>query len=118
MHCSPHAPCVARRLGKTAQLLLALQWLATHRGVEGPFLVVAPVSTLTHWEREVAAWTSLSAVVLQGPADARRALLTHETRHTDAAGRGTGRCRFHVLITSPDGGCTARALPAPTTELY
>eukprot|EP00965_Chrysotila_dentata_P230566 6197842-Pleurochrysis_carterae.AAC.1 len=33
-------------LGKTAQLLSALWWLSEHRGVEGPFLVVAPLSTL------------------------------------------------------------------------
>ena len=79
-----------------------------HFLLQGPFLVVAPVSTLGHWEREVAAWTSLSAVVLQGPPDARRMLLHHETRHTGEAGRVTGHLRFHVLITAPDGRHSAK----------
>ena len=50
-------------LGKTCQLLLTLEWLSRHRNVQGPFLVVAPVSTLAHWEREVRAWTSLHAAL-------------------------------------------------------
>ena len=89
-------------LGKTCQILLCLQWLCEHRRAEGPFLIVAPVSTLAHWEREVKAWTAMSAVVLHGPSEARRALLQHECRHTNAHGKPTGRLRFHVLITAPD----------------
>ena len=89
-------------LGKTCQMLLTLNWLAANRRLEGPFLVVAPVSTLPHWEREVASWTGLSCVVLHGPADARRMLLQHETQHTDRAGRPTRHLRFHVLVTAYD----------------
>ena len=89
-------------LGKTCQMLLTLNWLAANRRIEGPFLVVAPVSTLPHWEREVASWTGLSCVVLHGPADARRMLLQHETQHTDRAGRPTRHLRFHVLVTAYD----------------
>ena len=90
-------------LGKTCQLLMTLQWLANNRNVQGPFLIVAPVSTLGHWQREVHTWTGLSCVVLHGPADARASILANETQHTDARGRRTGRLRFHILVTSPDG---------------
>jgi len=38
--------------------LLFLDWLARHRSVAGPFLVVAPLSTLAHWEREAAHCTA------------------------------------------------------------
>merc|ERR1712185_625488 len=76
-------------LGKTCQLLLTLEWLARHRHVHGPFLVVAPVSTLSHWQREGHAWTSLSGVVLHGPAEARHSLLANEEQHTDARHRRT-----------------------------
>ena len=92
-------------LGKTCQLLLTLQWLVRHRAVHGPFLVVAPVSTLGHWQREVLAWTDLSCVVLHGPADSRRALFSHEFSHTDGRHRTTGALRFHVLVTAPSTLC-------------
>ena len=89
-------------LGKTCQLLLTLSWLRAHRGVDGPCLIVAPVSTLAHWRREVHAWTGLSCAVLHGNAEARKAALAHELHGTDGAGRRTGRLRFHVLITAYD----------------
>ena len=92
-------------LGKTCQLLLTIEWLANNRRMDGPVLIVAPVSTLGHWQREVHAWTGLSCAVLHGPAEARKAFLTHECRHTDACGKFTRRLRFHVLITAYDTLC-------------
>ena len=88
-----------------------LAHLVTQEKVRGPFLVVAPVSTLGHWQREVLTWTRLSCVVLHGAADARRSLLAHETRHTDGAHKPTGRLRFHLMLTTPD------ALNAEATAL-
>ena len=41
-------------LGKTAQSVALLGELR-RLGVQGPFLVVAPLSTLEHWQREVGA---------------------------------------------------------------
>jgi len=40
-------------LGKTAQTLALLQTLRTMEKLNGPFLVVVPLSTIGHWEREV-----------------------------------------------------------------
>ncbi len=46
-------------LGKTAQSISVLQTLRQVGGVEGPFLVVAPLSTLPHWQREIQTWTDM-----------------------------------------------------------
>lgn len=37
----------------------------------GPFLIVAPLSTLPHWYREFTGWTTLNTVVYHGLADDR-----------------------------------------------
>ena len=87
-------------LGKTAQLLLFLGWLCEHRGVGGPFLVIAPLSTLGHWEREVGAWTGMGVATVHGPRAARDLVLQHTIRHADARGRPTGRLRVHVVLTT------------------
>ena len=46
------------------------------KGVEGPFIVVAPLSTLTNWHREVQFWTkgALSSQIYHGPAAERTEL--------------------------------------------
>lgn len=31
--------------------------------MNGPFLVIAPLSTLEHWRRTVVEWTNLNAIV-------------------------------------------------------
>ncbi len=35
-------------------------------GVRGPFLVIAPLSTIVHWQREFEAWTDINAIVYHG----------------------------------------------------
>jgi len=39
-------------LGKTVQSVTFLHYLWHNQGLPGPFLVVAPLSTLPHWQRE------------------------------------------------------------------
>lgn len=41
-----------------------------HRG--GPFLIIAPLSTLAHWQREFMTWTGLNTIVYHGSAEDRR----------------------------------------------
>jgi SNF2 family DNA or RNA helicase len=60
-------------LGKTIQAVSFCQQLHTQYGL-GPFLVVAPLSTLQHWYREFTSWTHLNAVVYHGSA-ADRAII-------------------------------------------
>lgn len=35
-------------------------------GIRGPFLVIAPLSTIANWEREFEAWSDLSVIVYHG----------------------------------------------------
>jgi hypothetical protein len=46
-------------LGKTAQSISVLSWLRQYGGVRLPFLVVAPLTTLGHWQREIETWTDM-----------------------------------------------------------
>ncbi len=46
-------------LGKTAQAIAVLEHLRQFYGRPGPFLIVAPLTTLPHWQRELQAWTGM-----------------------------------------------------------
>ena len=41
---------------------MLLQTLRMLEHVEGPFLIVVPLSTLPHWERELELWTDFYTV--------------------------------------------------------
>jgi chromodomain-helicase-DNA-binding protein 7 len=61
-------------LGKTVQSVTVLEHLRTRANVRGPFLVLAPLSTLGHWKREFEEWTDMNAVYYHdqaGGAEAR-----------------------------------------------
>ena len=88
-------------LGKTLQTTAFLDQLHTQYNVAGPFLIVAPLSTLQHWRREVEKWTELNAVVYQGNADARKQIRDYETTFVNPAISGKKRhTKLQVLITS------------------
>lgn len=53
-------------LGKTVQAVTFLDYLYTKENIRGPFLVVAPLSTIGNWQREFDAWTDMNAVVYLG----------------------------------------------------
>lgn len=58
-------------LGKTVQLIAFFSALARH-GVLGTYLIVAPLSTLANWEKELHRWTPwLSVVLYHGDHDER-----------------------------------------------
>jgi chromodomain-helicase-DNA-binding protein 7 len=44
-------------LGKTIQTVAILEHLRSRENVRGPFLIIAPLSTLEHWKREFEDWT-------------------------------------------------------------
>lgn len=52
-------------LGKTAQSIAVMAWLKQYGNVYGPFMVVAPLTTLGHWQREIQTWTGLVGCVVQ-----------------------------------------------------
>ena len=96
-------------LGKTAQSTAALWW-QKHYGRGGPFLVVAPLTTLGHWAREMRTWTPMNVVVYVGSAADRAACRETEWwRHGESPwDESPSRARsarpsapkFDVLLTS------------------
>ena len=44
----------------------------------GPVLVVVPLSTVSHWQREFASWTNLNAIVYHGSASDRKTIRENE----------------------------------------
>jgi SNF2 family DNA or RNA helicase len=65
-------------LGKTVQTLAAVELLARERGIER-VLVVAPASVKYQWETEVRKCTDRSVQIIDGGAEARRALYRQPT---------------------------------------
>jgi superfamily II DNA or RNA helicase len=60
-------------LGKTAQSISVLAYQRQFGGEHGPFLVIAPLTTLGHWQREIETWTDMDCVVYAGSAADRAA---------------------------------------------
>lgn len=65
-------------LGKTVQVSSFLKLLSTESSIRGPFLVVVPLSTLPHWQREFSNWTDLNAIVYHGSAEDRAFIREYE----------------------------------------
>lgn len=98
-------------LGKTVQCISLLAFLAVQRGLPGPFLVVAPLSTVASWQRECAKWASfLNTVVYVGSKKSRDIIREYEFYSVEKP-KGTGRqasraanaraqIRFNILITT------------------
>eukprot|EP00915_Cephaloidophora_sp_WS-2016_P004214 GHVH01005694.1.p1 GENE.GHVH01005694.1~~GHVH01005694.1.p1 ORF type:complete len:1832 (-),score=267.34 GHVH01005694.1:206-5701(-) len=50
-------------LGKTIQTMAFLHHLYSEENIRGPFLVVAPLSTLEHWRVTAEKWTDMNAIL-------------------------------------------------------
>jgi SNF2 family DNA or RNA helicase len=66
--------------------------------IRGPFLVIAPLSTIAHWKREFEAWTEMNAIVYQGNAESREIIRTYEWYFFDDKGRISGTWLVFVLM--------------------
>ncbi|KAL6935574.1 related to ISWI chromatin-remodeling complex ATPase ISW2 [Hanseniaspora guilliermondii] len=78
-------------LGKTLQSVSFLGYLREYENIDGPFLVIAPKSTLQNWQREFEKWTpQVRAHILQGDKTYRYKFI-HDVMYN---------CKFDVLITS------------------
>ncbi|KAJ7338864.1 hypothetical protein JRQ81_012766 [Phrynocephalus forsythii] len=87
-------------LGKTIQSITFLYEIYL-KGIHGPFLVIAPLSTIPNWEREFRTWTELNVVVYHGSQASRRTIQTYEMYFKDAQGRAIkGSYKFHAIITT------------------
>ncbi|KAF7340173.1 Chromatin structure-remodeling complex subunit snf21 [Mycena venus] len=77
-------------LGKTIQTISLITFLIESKRLNGPYLVIVPLSTMTNWSGEFAKWApSLKVVAYKGNPAQRRAL------------QGELRVgHFHVLLTT------------------
>jgi SNF2 family DNA or RNA helicase len=65
-------------LGKTVQSTSFLDYLFRFQNIPGPFLVIVPLSTMGHWQREIETWTDMNCVVYQGNKENRQVIRTYE----------------------------------------
>ncbi|XP_077022962.1 chromodomain-helicase-DNA-binding protein 7 isoform X4 [Tamandua tetradactyla] len=87
-------------LGKTIQSITFLYEIYL-QGIHGPFLVIAPLSTIPNWEREFRTWTELNVVVYHGSQASRRTIQVYEMYFKDPQGRVIkGSYKFHAIITT------------------
>ncbi|MDA4132871.1 MAG: SNF2-related protein, partial [Thaumarchaeota archaeon] len=85
-------------LGKTVQSISVMAYLAEKYDIWGPFLVVAPASTLHNWQQEIAKFVpSLKVLPYWGTAGDRKILRKFWDRKHSTYKR---EASFHVLITS------------------
>lgn len=87
-------------LGKTIQSIAFL--CEVHKfGIRGPFLVIAPLSTIGNWYREFQSWSDLNVIVFHGAAASRNIIHRYELHFRDEAGNVIPDvCKFEVLITT------------------
>lgn len=85
-------------LGKTVQSISVMAYLAEKHNIWGPFLVVAPASTLHNWQQEIAKFVpTLKVLPYWGTAADRKVLRKFWDRKHVAY---TQDAPFHVLVTS------------------
>jgi len=94
-------------LGKTIQSIAFLNHLVNFENCRGPFLVIAPLSTLEHWKRTVEDWTNLNGVLYYdvNGVEGRQCCRGYEWFYTDISTKGSvlqsaELYKFHVLVTS------------------
>lgn len=94
-------------LGKTIQSIAFLNYLFSFQNMKGPFLIVAPLSTLEHWKRTVEDWSTMNCVLYYdvNGIEGREACRYYEWYHTDISIKGAllqtaELCKFNILITS------------------
>jgi DNA helicase INO80 len=85
-------------LGKTVQSISVMAYLAEKYNVWGPFLVIAPASTLHNWQQEIAKFVpDLKVLPYWGSAKDRKILRKFwDRKHITY----TQESSFHVLVTS------------------
>lgn len=98
-------------LGKTVQTVVVAESLRESYNIDGPHLVIAPLSTIGHWKREFEGWTEFNVVVYHGSAESRKILRNYEWFHRDSNGKKlSNNYKFSVLITTYEMMMTDRSV--------
>lgn len=84
--------------GKTIQAVSYINELYMVQKILGPFVVVAPLSTYTHWQLEVQSWTDLDVIIYQGCKASRDVIQEHEWSYGTPQTETPLKCQ--VVITS------------------
>ncbi|TKX25485.1 putative DNA helicase INO80 [Elsinoe australis] len=85
-------------LGKTVQSISVMSYLAEVHNIWGPFLVIAPASTLHNWQQEIAKFVpNLKVLPYWGNAKDRKVLRKFWDRKHITYNKESS---FHVLVTS------------------
>jgi SNF2 family DNA or RNA helicase len=89
-------------LGKTVQSITFLNHLHTRENIRGPFLIVAPLSTIGHWVRELEEWTNMNVVLYQGNRANRELTRNYDFWFLDDNGQPVSKhlMKFDVLLTT------------------
>ncbi|KAL6657430.1 hypothetical protein ACP70R_005210 [Stipagrostis hirtigluma subsp. patula] len=85
-------------LGKTIQSVSMLGFLHNAQEINGPFLVVVPLSTLSNWAKEFRKWLpNMNVVIYVGNRASREMCQQYEFFSNKKGGR---HVKFHTLITT------------------
>jgi len=94
-------------LGKTIQSIALLDHLIKICKIRGPFLVIAPLSTLDHWKKVAEEWTYMNVVIYHDRlgAQGRNEVQNQDWYYTDVTNKGTitqksKLTKFNLMITS------------------
>nr|XP_021189287.2 chromodomain-helicase-DNA-binding protein 7 isoform X2 [Helicoverpa armigera] len=87
-------------LGKTIQSLTFVNSVWEY-GIRGPFLIIAPLSTIPNWQREFEGWTEMNVVVYHGSQQSKSMLQEYEFYYKNEHGEPIKEItKFNVLITT------------------
>ena len=98
-------------LGKTIQTIGFLHQLRHMRStrIDGPFLIIAPLSLVNQWQSELATWApDMNCIMLHGSAEARELVVNHEFYYQEPycskadaiALQKSNTYKFQVLLTT------------------
>jgi hypothetical protein len=79
-----------------------------HQASSGPFLVVAPLSTIVNWQREISAWTNLDCILYYGSQEDRDLIRSYEFKYLNAGNSKNNKSnnsngyKIEVVITTPE----------------
>lgn len=86
-------------LGKTVQSVTFINTLFECYNYTAPVLIISPLSTLIHWEREFKSWTNLRILTFHGSIQGRERICEYEF-YLQKNGVSTNIRLFDVLITT------------------
>ena len=87
-------------LGKSIQTVAFMQVLKTYQNVRGPFLIIAPLSTLINWQRELQLWSDMDVVLYHGQRADRDIIREFEFMYLNS--KRPHECKIEVVVTTPE----------------